>query len=312
MPEPTIETVTMRAYKEADLEKLQSKVITPSEFFNTASLYEEIPMMSFADRLKVLDIIDALKIDTYCTECSKDRVFENVNSQEVNRRSESYNIAIARSRSGGEEARKEIEKEVLQQKVKDLLFGFHSFEFQCVHDPSHKLFFSMFVSMDNYIKKIGQLPSIADLEAHHLNKYKKVLAKNFVLFKKAIGLASHGVGIGSYAYLRRIFEDLISQAHDKASQQSTLDEGVYEKERVAERIGLLADYLPSVLVENKSMYSILSKGIHELVENECLKHFPILKLGIESILDQELKRIEEEKQREHLKKEIANIQGSMK
>lgn len=36
------------------------------------------------------------------------------------------------------------------------------------------------------------------------------------------------------------------------------------------------------------MYSILSKGVHELEEQECLEYFNIVKDGIELILDEKL------------------------
>ncbi len=52
--------------------------------------------------------------------------------------------------------------------------------------------------------------------------------------------------------------------------------------------------LPTFLVENKNMYSILSIGIHQLSEDQCKDYFAPLKLGIELILDEKL----EKKQRE--------------
>lgn len=36
------------------------------------------------------------------------------------------------------------------------------------------------------------------------------------------------------------------------------------------------------------MYGVLSKGIHELSEQECLTYFEGVKLGIELILDDEI------------------------
>ncbi|KDB51524.1 hypothetical protein X805_29020 [Sphaerotilus natans subsp. natans DSM 6575] len=51
---------------------------------------------------------------------------------------------------------------------------------------------------------------------------------------------------------------------------------------------MLKAHLPTFLVEHPGMYSLLSKGIHELSEDECLKHFATLRLGIELILDERL------------------------
>jgi hypothetical protein len=42
------------------------------------------------------------------------------------------------------------------------------------------------------------------------------------------------------------------------------------------------------------LYGILSKGIHELSEQECLDIFLVVKLGIELILDEKIKQKEQE------------------
>lgn len=55
--------------------------------------------------------------------------------------------------------------------------------------------------------------------------------------------------------------------------------------------------LPDFLVSNIKIYSILSKGIHELDEEECKKSFPILRQAIEMILDQQIEEKEQEVKR---------------
>ena len=62
---------------------------------------------------------------------------------------------------------------------------------------------------------------------------------------------------------------------------------------------MLKGYLPSVLVDNAQIYGIVSKGIHELSEDECLKYFPILQSCIIMILnmwEQQRRQREDEKQ----------------
>lgn len=39
----------------------------------------------------------------------------------------------------------------------------------------------------------------------------------------------------------------------------------------------------------------MSKGIHELSEEECLEMFPIVRSGIELILDEKIEKIEKDK-----------------
>ncbi len=143
-----------------------------------------------------------------------------------------------------------------------------------------------------FLEKIGQTPSIADLHISKIREYSSVLKKDKLKeFTKAIGLAANGVGIGSFVYLRRIFESLIEEAHIIAKEQSNWDEGIYNSSRMNERIKLLDHQLPEFLVDNKELYGILSKGIHELEENECLTYFETVKVGIELILDEKAEKV---------------------
>ena len=87
---------------------------------------------------------------------------------------------------------------------------------------------------------------------------------------------------------------------------------MYQQSRMSDRIGMLAHRLPEFLVENKSMYGILSKGIHELSEQECLEAFPIVKLGIEIILDANLEETARKKKITDAKKKIEALAASTK
>ena len=161
--------------------------------------------------------------------------------------------------------------------------------------------------------KIGQYPSIADFHIYEIKQYDKLLSKDVLKeFTKAIGLAANGVGIGSFVYLRRIFENLILESFEEAKQEGKVEEETFSRSRMDEKIELLEDYLPSFLVENKSIYSILSKGIHELDENTCLEYFETMKLGIEIILDQKLEKKKQKEKEEEAKKRIAQLNGKLK
>jgi hypothetical protein len=65
-------------------------------------------------------------------------------------------------------------------------------------------------------------------------------------------------------------------------------------------------------VTNKSIYSILSKGIHELAEEECLNAFPVIKLSIELILDEKLVEIQTQAKTRQVKTELELLQNKMK
>ncbi len=186
-----------------------------------------------------------------------------------------------------------------------------SIQIQCTRDRRHKQLF-IFEAIGQTIQKIGQLPSIAELNLFDVKKYSKVLEqKYFRELTKAIGLASHGVGVGSFVYLRRIFEFLIEESHLILKEGSAWDEETYKRARMNEKIEMLSAELPEFLVENKSMYSILSKGIHELSENECLKAFPIVKVGIEIILDEKIEKLNKEKKLAEAKKALSSLGSSI-
>lgn len=115
-------------------------------------------------------------------------------------------------------------------------------------------------------------------------------------FRRAIGLYASGIGAGAYVYLRRIFESLLEQAKGKAGD--AIDIKAFNNAHVGEKITMLSSYLPSALTSNTVLYGILSKGIHELTEEQCLTYFPVLKDCLYMILDQwEEMRKKEEKEK---------------
>ncbi|RYE50431.1 MAG: short-chain dehydrogenase [Sphingobacteriales bacterium] len=163
-----------------------------------------------------------------------------------------------------------------------------------------------------HLCKIGQYPSIADLHISQIKDYNKVLSKEKLKeFTKAIGLAANGVGIGSFVYLRRIFEFLIEEAHSKAKTKDAWDEGIFQRSRMAEKIEILKSELPDFLVEHKELYGILSKGIHELEEQECLLHFIPVRTGIEMILDDKIIEFEKAERRAKASNAIKGISGQI-
>lgn len=168
------------------------------------------------------------------------------------------------------------------------------------HDPKNSI-----------LMKVGQFPSVADIHIGQVKQYDKVLEKSILKeFTKAIGLAANGVGIGSFVYLRRIFEDLIYEVLEEA--KDLIDIEAFKTQRMDEKIETLKNYLPPFIVENKQIYGILSKGIHELEEEECLAYFDCMRNSIELILNERLVQIEKKKKEEQVKKSIQEIASKIK
>ena len=90
------------------------------------------------------------------------------------------------------------------------------------------------------------------------------------------------------------------------------NEVAFTSARMNERIQMLSDYLPDFLVEHHNIYSILSKGIHELSEEECKKYFMVLKESIEIILDEKLEAYNKAKHKKAIGNAIAEITGAIK
>ena len=238
---------------------------------------------------------DKTHIDMYCVECKKHSTFLLTNKPSESR--------IERTN---------WEKTDVPSYLYDYLMKIKSymFNFNCARNPNHEHNFWFKFNTEG-IFKIGQYPSLADIEKNNIEKYKKLLKKDYANLNKAIGLRSHGIGAGSYVYLRRIFENLIEEKHLEAQTEPTWDEAEYTSSRMKEKIKLLEHKLPSILVETPELYGILSKGIHELSEEECLEYFPVTKFAIELILDEKLAILEKESKTKELKVSIGSIASNI-
>lgn len=166
---------------------------------------------------------------------------------------------------------------------------------------------------EDYIEKVGQYPSVADIQIAQIKQYSKVLDKQYMKdFTKAIGLAANGVGTGSFVYLRRIFEYLVNEAAKEAIANGVVDAQQFATSKMDNKLKMLENYLPDVLKDNKPLYGVLSKGIHELPEEECLKYFSVVREIIELILDErEFLRQKEEKKKQARNK-LSSIAGELK
>lgn len=198
--------------------------------------------------------------------------------------------------------------------------GFNKFMLTCVRNGFTITYFAYLETIEDdegneehFFQKVGQLPSIADLHISKIKEYDKVLPREKIKeVTRAIGLAANGVGIGSFVYLRRVFEDLVEEAHQIATKDGAINEDDYNKGRMVEKIELLKNYLPDFLVANKSIYGVLSLGIHELNEQDCLKHFEAVRVGIELILDEKIEKLNKQAKIDEAQKRIQSVTQQLK
>lgn len=179
-------------------------------------------------------------------------------------------------------------------------------DFICQRRANHKYYYVFRVEKQS-ICKIGQSPSLASIISTNNNKFKSVIDKNYVRdLNTAIGLFSHGVGAGSFVYLRRVFEFILKETCETARESGDAIEN-FEKMRTDEKIKALNAYLPDEIVQTSGTYSILSAGIHTLSDEDCLSIFPVMRASIELILDGYVASREREKHRLEILKAINNI-----
>jgi hypothetical protein len=187
---------------------------------------------------------------------------------------------------------------------------FWYFELQCARNGEHKIRFVLEFNC-LLVRKIGQSPSLADIANDESRVYRQVLDPvDADELHRAIGLAAHGVGIGAFVYLRRIFERLVSKRFNALKCDEGWTDADFACKRMEERIELLQKHLPSFLVRNKKVYAILSKGIHELEERECLAVFKMLKHVIYFILEDDRHKKEELELRREAEQTVAAFSGS--
>lgn len=235
---------------------------TAAEFLLKAALYE--PQKCEDTHSKELAKLRAsrVELDVHCVNCARETFF------------------IDYRPSGGGAGR--------TPPPSDWMFrdGVFSVCLTCTRCKKDMLFYARM--QDRTIQKIGQFPSVADLEASDLGQYRQALGKEyFVELKRAVGLFSHGVGIGAFVYLRRIFEKLIEDRAKELRDAGELPSG-FETLRMDEKIAKIRSKLPESMYALRAIYSILSKGIHELTEDECKSAFPVMLSSIKSILNEEI------------------------
>lgn len=184
-------------------------------------------------------------------------------------------------------------------------------EFRCQRELKHAYHYVFRVERQA-ITKIGQSPSLATIASFETARFRNVLQKNYRReLSSAIGLFAHGIGVGSFVYLRRIFEHLLVETAETARSAGDLPSG-FESMRLLGKVRALAPHLPNEVVETAGTYGLLSAGIHELSEKQCLSLFPIMRASIEMILDAHLAARKRAEHKQELKRALTEAERQVK
>jgi len=250
-------------------------------------------------------VLHGVRLDLHCVACGRESVFKSPHLRIA------YNVEVPSALLKRGEVTSFPDNAAVDNKTTVFLNGlllhcsrddYHAVRFVIIHhneaiSPGENLA----PIVHRVLTKIGQYPTFADLQKpqfKHLNKLLDDIDR--LELNKAVGLASHDSAIGAFVYLRRVFERLIEKEHQRAAEKSDWNESLYQKARMDEKVKLLEDYLPELIVENKKIYSVLSVGIHSLTDELCESVFEPVKDGIHLMLED----AHSKRQKEALKKSI--------
>ena len=163
-----------------------------------------------------------------------------------------------------------------------------------------KVFYAFYFD-GNKMHKIAQYPSLMEVTRDELKEFDKSKLIDDSSYKevyKAYECASSGFYVAAFTYMRRVYENLLLNLYKENKSEITVEEGIFERLKFDQKLELLKDYLAIEESIYKPLYSILSEGIHSSSEEECQKHFTLLKIVLLDILaEQKAKKEKAEKRK---------------
>ncbi len=278
------------------------------DFLVSNGLYSELAY-EFHDIKDVTNLLSGkVTIDMYCPHCGEKRIHKaRSNKVKSPEPMPVFQIIDGPSDDNIDSSMDDFMQRESQKRIKQFSVynKYTLLTYECTKEPQHSVVFVLLLTPNSLIK-FGQYPSFADIDKPELARFKKDLGENYFReLKRASGLYANGVGIGSFVYLRRILEKLVLEAFKEAEARGQLTSEEFNSDsekhqrRMDDKIRLLKGFLPYSLTDNPAIYSVASKGIHELTEDECLKYYPVIENGIKLILEEKMT----ERQRAAIKKE---------
>lgn len=284
------------------------------DLINKMSLFEEISVCLFKNnnvteegKSLLIALFHTKKVDFFCLDCEKDRVFSvNHFIKRHNNSTNPYEINYI-----GPVYKELDDKLILDYSVKypPIDEGVIEYSFICSMNGTHhyEIFFSF--SLKNEIltiKKIGQSSLVRELKTCYSNEYKKVLERfnAFEDYRHYEQSVERGLLAGACTYLRRVFEKMVNNYFDE-SHTNNKDKYLHFDEKLKLVLNRFDVDIQPVLHES---YSLLSKGIHELNDDEINDFYSLMA----EVINIQLESEKEKKYRENKMKELRkNIKQEM-
>lgn len=286
------------------------KTIDLTKLYLESGLYERINLGNYTKR-EIVNILffdkllynQAPTLNCFCTQCAEKVSFSAYDSyNDVLNQLKESNILVKDSVYMSDASREKSFYSTLQ----NFKIFIRSFKCSNVLDNSHDITFVFKIS-DKNIFKIGQYPSHNDINTADLKRIRKHKNEAYKELNMAQGLFSHGIGVGSYVYLRRILEKyIVNPKFYKKIEQETLPTE-YSSYKFNEKVKYLGEEVSEFLSKNNQVYGFISKGIHELEEEECKQYFMLIYQTIIMILEEEIDIEERKKKKRDIQNQLSKL-----
>ncbi|MFW9872616.1 MAG: hypothetical protein ACFFG0_05890 [Candidatus Thorarchaeota archaeon] len=217
-------------------------------------------------------------------------------------------------------------EELFKKKVPPLLYknDIVNLNYTCASCEVYHRFFAIKVGVDfKTIEKIGKFPPWSIKIEKNL---KKLLGDYSENYRKGLICESQSYGIGAFAYYRRIVEDIIGELLELIPYLMTGEElekynealkEVRNTKNAQEKIKLVKDLLPPILLPEqfnplKTIYDVLSTGLHEKTDEECLDDAELIRTSLIFLVNTILSRKEEQQEYTESMRKILDKQRKKK
>ena len=247
---------------------LEAEILPNAEFLETQPLYkkQELELPAYMSDLS------RPAIQAHCPICNGDRTFNMLNkwgqeSLSVSARMEANAPPLV----------------AIGEREPDLTGYVGKAMYECSACHKHiKIFLLKFDDELAWVMKVGEFPGRSTDISRAMEKF---LGEQSVHFKKGLLCESHGFGIGAYAYYRRVIDCTIqnllqdmlslSQGDEREGLEAKVAEAATRK-NATEKLSLVKEQIPAALSPDginpvKILHSVLSEGIHNKTDEECLE-----------------------------------------